>query len=151
MNAIYTLFTFSATFTGSVYLQLQGSNDRNYANTDYNSSSWITLLSGTFTNTSGYTVSLNNASGTFAVPKIAYRVTASGATASGIIDWNLPGFFVDYNAMGVGLEAADANGGIGQMSVQRPRNLTISGGRVTSTVNNTPPYAPAKNNDNYIG
>jgi hypothetical protein len=82
-------------------------------------------------------------------PKIAYRVTASGGT--GILDWAIPGLFTDLSAMAIGSNAADANGNIGQMSIQGPRYLTISGGQVTTTVNGTPPYAATSNNADFIG
>jgi hypothetical protein len=92
---------------------------------------------------------LNNTSATQETPKVAYRVTASGGT--GIIDWAIPGLFIDLNANGVGNNASDANGNIGQMSIQDPVSYTISGGQITSTVNGTPPYAATRNNSDYIG
>jgi len=139
-----------AGFSGTCYLQFQGSNNRSYGNADYNSPAWITILTGTVTSTTGnQTFTLNNLAATAEYPKVAYRVTASGGT--GIIDWAIPGLFTDLSAMSVGSNAADANGNIGQMSIQGPRYLTISGGQVTSTTNGTPPYAATNNNADFIG
>ena len=150
LETLYVDLWLEAGFSGTCYLQLQGSNNRSYGNTDYNSPAWITILSGTVTSTSGnQTFTLNNLSATAEYPKMAYRVTASGGT--GIIDWSIPGLFTDLSAMGVGSNAADTNGNIGQMSIQGPRYLTISGGQVTSTTNGTPPYAATSNNADYIG
>ena len=150
LETLYVDLWLEAGFSGTCYLQLQGSNNRSYGNTDYNSPAWVTILSGTVTSTSGnQTFTLNNLSATAEYPKMAYRVTASGGT--GIIDWSIPGLFTDLSAMGVGSNAADTNGNIGQMSIQGPRYLTISGGQVTSTTNGTPPYAATSNNADYIG
>ena len=150
LETIFVDCWLEAGFSGTCYLQLQGSNNRSYGNTDYNSPAWITILSGTVTSTSGnQTFTLNNLSATAEYPKMAYRVTASGGT--GIIDWAIPGLFTDLSAMAIGSNAADANGNIGQMSIQGPRYLTISGGQVTTTVNGTPPYAATSNNADFIG
>ena len=153
METIFANFWINPTVTGVITLRLQGSNNRYYENTNYSSTAWTTFFTTTVTGNgvSGQTVTMNNTSSGIENPKMAYRITASGATASGIIDWAIPGLFVDYNAMNVGIEAGDANGSIGQMNIQGPRYLTISGGAVTNTVNGTPPYAAIKNNDNYIG
>ena len=153
METIFANFWINPTVTGVITLRLQGSNNRYYENTNYSSTAWSTFFTTTVTGNgvSGQTVTMNNTISSVENPKMAYRITASGATASGIIDWAIPGLFVDYNAMNVGIEAGDANGSIGQMSIQGPRYLTISGGAVTNTVNGTPPYAATKNNDNYIG
>jgi hypothetical protein len=149
---VETLFVncwLEAGFSGSCFIQLQGSNNRSYGATDYNSPAWITLLTGTVTSTSGnQTFTLNNLVSAPEYPKMAYRVTASGGT--GIIDWAIPGLFTDLSAMAIGTNAADANGNIGQMSIQGPRYLSISGGQVTSTTNGTPPYTATSNNTDYI-
>ena len=140
----------TTTFSGVCYVQFQGSNNRTQGNTDYNASNWVTILSGTITTSGGgVTFTLNNPASSLQFPKNAYRITASGGT--GIIDWAIPGLFTDYNAMGVGLNATDANGSVGQMSIQAPRSLTISGGQITSVTNGTPPYAATNNNRDYIG
>ena len=152
METIFATFWVNTTFSGSCLLRLQGSNNRFYENTKYDSTAWTTFFTTTVSGTgSGQTVTMNNTASGVENPKMAYRITASGATASGIIDWAIPGLFVDYSAMNVGIEAGDANGSIGQMNIQGPRYLTISGGVVTNTVNGTPPYAATKNNDDYIG
>jgi hypothetical protein len=149
METLFVDFWLEAGFSGTCFLQLQGSNNRSYQNADYNSPAWITVLTGTVTSTSGnQTFTLNNLAATAEYPKSAYRITASGGT--GIIDWAIPGLFTDLNAMGIGIDAADANGNIGQMSIQGPRYLTISGGKTTATVNGTPPYAATSNNADFI-
>ena len=149
LETLYAGFWAEAGFSGTCFLQLQGSNNRSYQNADYNSPAWITILTGTLTSTSGnVTFTLNNTSATQETPKVAYRVTASGGT--GIIDWAIPGLFTDLSAMSIGINAADANGNIGQMSTQGPRYLAISGGQVTATVNGTPPYTATANNADYI-
>ena len=150
LETLYAGFWAETGFSGTCFLQLQGSNNRYYGATDYNSTAWITIITGTLTATSGnVTFTLNNTSATQETPKVAYRVTASGGT--GIIDWAIPGLFIDLNANGVGTNASDANGNIGQISIQGPRYLSISGGQVTSTVNGTPPYAATNNNADFIG
>jgi len=143
----------NATFSGACTIRLQGSNNRFQGNTDYNSSAWATLLTTTITGNgvTGQSITMNNTASGVENPKMAYRITASGATASGIIDWALPGFFVDYSAMGIGNNAGDANGSIGQLNIQGPRYLTISGGNITNTVNGTPPYSATSNNIDYYG
>jgi len=152
METLYATVWLTTTFTGTVTLTLQGSNNRFQDATVYNSASWNNLVSITVTGTStGQTFTINNTSSGVENPKMAYRLVASGATASGIIDWAIPGLFVDYYAMQVGSNSADANGNIGQMSIQGPRYLTISGGQVTSTTNGPVPYAANNNNRDYIG
>jgi hypothetical protein len=128
---------------------LQGSNDRFYQNTNYNSPSWITLLTGTLTATSGYaSFTLNNTAATVEAPKLSYRILASGGT--GIINWAIPGLYVDYYAMGVGTNASDTNGNIGQLSIQNVRNLTLSGGNITVN-QGTDPLENIKANHTWIG
>ena len=152
METVFANLWVNATFTGSCTLRLQGSNNRYQGTTDYNSSAWLTFFTTTITGTgSGQTITMNNTSSGVENPKMSYRLTASGTTASGIIDWAIPGLFVDYNAMGVGINAADANGGIGQMSIQGPRYLTISGGQITATTNGNVPHSATKNNVDYYG
>jgi hypothetical protein len=136
-------------FTGSGIVSLQGTSNRYLNNTTFSASNWITI--------SGVTVSGSN--NTFTIGSInpttiynAYRLVISGYTGcSGIVNWSIAGMFTDFNAMGIGNNAADANGNLGQMSIQGPRYLTISGGQITSTVNGTPPYAPVKNSADFIG
>jgi len=140
--------TTEAVFSGSAVVTLQGTANRYLNNTSYVASNWISI--------SGVTVSGANATFTIGVSNTlqafnAYRLVASGATASGIIDWSITGMFTDFSAMGIGNNAADANGNIGQLSIQGPRYLTISGGQVTSTTLGTPPYSPTKANADFIG
>ena len=150
LETIFLECWLEAGFSGTCFIQLQGSNNRSYGNTDYNSSAWITILSGTVTSTTGnQTFTLNNASATAETPKLAYRVTASGG--KGIIDWAIPGLYTDLSAMGIGSNATDANGNIGQDNYQAPVRYTISGGQITSTVDVTPPYAATSNNADFIG
>jgi len=150
METLFVDLWLEAGFSGTCFIQLQGSNNRSYQNTDYNSPAWITVLTGTVTSTSGnQTFTLNNVAATAEFPKSAYRITASGGT--GIIDWTIPGLFTDLSAMGIGSNASDANGNIGQESIQAPVNYTILSGKITSTVNGTPPYAATRNNSDYIG
>jgi len=153
METMFVDFWLNPTFSGTVYLELQGSNNRFQNNTTYPASNWITILSGTATSTGvGQSFTLNNSVSIAEYPKLAYRVIASGTTTtSGIVDWAIPGLFVDYNAMGIGTNAADANGSIGQISIQGPRYLTISSGQVTNTVNGSVPYTATKNNVDYYG
>jgi hypothetical protein len=150
METLFVDLWLEAGFSGTCFLQLQGSNNRSYQNTDYNSPAWITVLTGTVTSTSGnQTFTLNNLSASPEYPKSAYRITASGGT--GIINWTIPGLFTDLSAMGIGSNASDANGNIGQDSIQAPVKYTILSGKITSTVNGTPPYAATRNNSDYIG
>lgn len=149
METLYVDLWLEAGFSGTCFLQLQGSNNRSYQNTDYNSSAWITVLTGTVSSTSGnQTFTLNNLSSNPEYPKSAYRVTASGGT--GIINWSIPGLFTDLSAMGIGKDAGDANGNIGQISIQSPVSYTVQSGKVTATVSGTPPYTAIANNSNYI-
>jgi len=150
LETLFVDLWLEAGFSGTCFIRLQGSNNRSYGATDYNSPAWITVLTGTVTSTSGnQTFSLNNTATAVETPRSAYRITASGGT--GIIDWSIPGLFTDMSAMAIGSNASDANGNIGQMSIQNPRYLAISGGQVTSTTNGTPPYAATNNNADYFG
>jgi hypothetical protein len=153
IETLYVDFWVNPTFSGTAYVELQGSNNRFQNNTTYPASNWITILTGTLTGTGvGQTFTINNLISSAEYPKLCYRVIASGTTTtSGIIDWAIPGLFVDYNAMGIGINASDANGGIGQMSIQMPRYLSISGGQVTSTTNGNMPHAAIKNDVDYYG
>lgn len=156
METVFVNLWATSTFSGTCFLQLQGSSDRFYQNTNYNSPAWITLISGTLTSSSGNaTFTLNNTISAIEYPKLAYRVTASGG--SGIINWAIPAMYVDYYAMGIGANAIDTNGNIGQMSIQNVRNLSIISGTVVSgyqpvtvTTGNTP-YSNINANHTYIG
>ena len=153
VETLYADFWINATFSGTVFLRLQGSNDRFTGATDYDSPAWVTILSGTTSsNNTAKSFTLNNAAAAVESPKIAYRVTASGTTTtSGIIDWILPSMFIDLNAMSVGANAPDANGNIGQMYIQAPKSYTVSGLKYTSTASGNTPYTNDKDNQTYIG
>jgi len=153
METLFVDFWLNPTFSGQVYLELQGSNNRFVNSTVYPAAQWITILTGTASGTAaGVTATLNNTSTVQEYPKLAYRVIASGYTgASGIIDWAIPGLFVDYYAMGIGANAADANGGIGQMSIQGPRGYTIQSGQYITTDIDTVPLENTKANHTWIG
>lgn len=150
-----TLFT-EVGWSGTCTVNLQGTANRMWDNDDPSSAHWVTIsgvtVSGTGVNT--FTISPSTI---FPIYN-AYRLTASGATASGIIDWSIAGMFVDLSAMRIGSNASDANGNIGQMSIQAPTNYTISGGQYSEPENATgweyqtgiPPYAATANNSDYI-
>ena len=111
-------------WSGYSVVSFQGTANRYYDNDEYNGATgWNTI--GTIQVGSGnttYTMTFSAASGTYN----AYRLTASGGT--GIIDWAITGMFVDLSANKVGANATDANGHIGQMHIQYPRVISISGG-----------------------
>jgi hypothetical protein len=156
METLYVDFWLTTGFSGTCFLQLQGSNDRFYQNTNYNSAAWITLVTGTVTSSSGnQTFTINNTATTAENPKLAYRITASGGT--GIINWAIPGMYVDYYAMGIGSNSIDTNGNIGQMSIQNVRILSIVSGTVVSgqqpvsVTNGTTPYSNINTNHTFLG
>lgn len=153
METMFVDFWLEPTFSGQVYLELQGSNNRFVNNTVYPAAQWITILSGTASGTAtGTTFTLNNTSTVAEYPKIAYRVIASGYTgASGIVDWAIPGLFVDYYAMGIGSNAGDANGGIGQLNIQYPKKYTVQSGQYVTTVTGATPLENTKANHTWIG
>jgi len=157
METIFADLWAEATFSGTCFVQLQGSNNRFYQNTLYTSTSWITIASGTLTTSSGNTnLTLNNVASSVENPKLAYRIIASGS-AVGIIDWAIPGMYVDYSAMGIGNNAIDANGNIGQMSIQNVRNLSIVSGTVVSgyqsvtVTSGSTPYSNLNANRTFLG
>jgi hypothetical protein len=156
METLYVDLWLTTGFSGTCFVQLQGSNDRFYQNTNYNSAAWITLASGTVTSSSGnQTFTVNNASTTAENPKLAYRVTVSGGT--GIINWAMPGMYVDYYAMGIGANSIDTNGNIGQMSIQNVRNISIVSGTVVSgqqpitVTSGASPYPSSNANHTFLG
>jgi len=157
METLYVDLWLTAGFSGTCFLQLQGSNDRFYQNTTYSSVAWTTLATGTVTSTSGnQTFVLNNTATAVENPKLAYRITASG-NGIGIINWAIPGMYVDYYAMGIGSNATDTNGNIGQMSIQNVRNISIVSGTVVSgqqpvsVVNGATPYSNINANHTFLG
>jgi len=140
----FTLFPITG-WSGSCVVTLQGSADRRYENTQYTSTAWKNIVSATVTtaNTT-YVVSSGQAWPVYN----AYRLVASGGL--GIINWSIAGMFTDYWAMGVGANAQDANGGIGQLQIQNVRNLSLEDGVITET-QGPDPYENIKANHTYIG
>ena len=157
METLFADLWLTSTFSGTAFFQLQGSNNRFYQNTVYNSNAWVTIASGTITTSSGNTnLTLNNIVTAVENPKLAYRLTASGSGV-GIIDWSIPGMYIDLNAMGNGNNAIDANGNIGQMSIQNVRNLSIISGTVVSgyqaitVTSGSTPYSNINGNRTFLG
>jgi hypothetical protein len=142
-NTVATLNA-EAGWTGSATVRLQATADRYTGTTSYTSTNWVTLA--TTTVSSGNTPYILQVSG--GVLYNAYRLTASGGT--GIIDWAIAGMFTDFSAMGIGNNATDANGGIGQLNIANPRVNTISGSAI-QTVAEPVPYENTKANHTFIG
>lgn len=137
-----------ANYSGTTTVTLQGTSNRYLNQTVYSGANWVGLASTTITGANAVATITGN--GTLPIYN-AYRLVASGATATGIISWAIAGMFTDFSAMGIGNNASDANGNIGQLSVQGPRYLTIQSGQITNVTNGTPPYAATKNNVDYYG
>lgn len=141
-------------WSGTATVWLQGTFDRYTPNAYYTSvsglyasSNWATIASGTVTAASTpVLIKVAAASGIF---YNAYRLVASGGT--GIIDWTIPGMFLDLSAQQVGQEAIWINGNLGQLNVQDNDVITISGGTVTAYSENPTPYENIKANHDYIG
>ena len=155
IQSLTALLNAETSWSGTATVSIQGAFDRFTPNayytglaSSYVSSNWTTIVSGSVT-TANVPVLLKVpvASGIF---YNVYRVVASGATASGIIDWNLPGMFLDLSAQQTGQEAIWVNGNIGQTNIQDNDVLTISGGAVTSYTENAIPYSSVNNNRDYI-
>lgn len=147
-------------WSGTANVYLQGTVLRYVDNDDFSSTNWVTIASGQVT-TANVPVVLYPSGN---VPTYnAYRITASATTASGgIIDWALPGLFTDYSAMGIGANAGDLNGSVGQMSIQAPKRYAISGGQFIAVVESgevtgaeypvyPTPLENTKANHNWIG
>ena len=135
-------------WTGTANVYLQGTVLRLVNNTSYSSTNWVTIATGTVSTANVPVVAYVSGN----VPTFnAYRLIASGVTGTGgIIDWSIPGLFTDYSAMGIGANAADANGNIGQMSIQAPKNYTVQSGQYT-TVTGSTPLENTKANHTWIG
>lgn len=138
--------TAETTWSGTCNVVLQGTMNRYVGTTDYTSTNWVDIVSGSVTTANvPVQLSIPVASG---ILYNAYRLIASGGT--GIIDWTIGGMFVDLSANRIGDNAADTNGNIGQMSIQMPRNIAISGN--VTTVNETDsPYENYKANHTWVG
>jgi len=142
-------------FTGSGTVTVQGTSNRYLDNDDYTASHWTTIT-GTTVSGANNTYTLSLSPGTFPIYN-AYRLVASGfSSCSGIVNWAIAGMFLDISAMRVGVNAVDANGNIGQMSIQAPRNITISGGAESDIEGSVEyaylnvPYENVKANRDYI-
>jgi len=154
MESIQDIETTAATLTaeagwaGSAVVSLQGTADRYTGTTIYSSPNWTTIASTTVTTANvPYSIKIPSVSG---ILWNAYRLIISGTTASGIVDWAIGGMFTDFSAMNIGTNATDTNGGLGQLNLANPRNITISGGAVTS-VSGTLLYENLKANHTWIG
>lgn len=162
-NAGYTLST-DVLFSGSVSVSLQGTANRMWDPDDYNSTHWNTISGMTTTITGGnfnvYSVSAS-VTGTVLPVYNAYRLIASGTTATGIINWSIAGMFTDMSAMRIGFNSGDANGNLGQMNIQNPNNYTVQSGQYADNealpsgtweyAGTNAPYSQTKNNANYYG
>lgn len=141
-------------YTGTTVVALQGTANRYNPNaylpvttSGYSSANWVTISSATVSSANvPYLIKVNAASG---ILYNAYRLVASGG--SGIIDWAIPGMFIDLSAMQVGQEAIWTNGNIGQLNIQDNSIITISGGAVITETNLPGPYENIKANHDYIG
>jgi len=141
-------------FSGSCNVYLQGTSNRYLNTTVYSGTNWITITGTSITGSnSTATITYSGAAPIYN----AYRLIASGTTATGIINWSIAGMFTDLSAMSIGSNSSDANGNIGQLSIQGPRYLTISGttsgtvGSVTSVTNGYVPYSATHNTADYVG
>ena len=132
-------------WSGSCVVKLEGTANRYYQNTVYSSTNWQAIGSVTVTSANTpFQIKVTSASGLYN----AYRLTASGG--HGIINWAIAGMFTDLSAMSVGANATDANGGLGQIQIQNPRVISISGNQ--TTVSGEPiPYENLKANHTWIG
>lgn len=155
LQSITVILKPEAGFSGQCTVTLQGTYDRYTPNAYYTSmptlaasTNWSSIVKTTVSgSSSGATLmSVPVADG---ILYNAYRLVASGGT--GIIDWAIPGMFIDLSAMGVGQEAAWANGSIGQININDADVVTISGGAVTGYSENNTPYENVKANHDYIG
>lgn len=133
---------------GSAVVYVQGSLSRYNNNTAYSASNWVTINSG-IVSSANVPVVIPVTGTAYA----AYRVIGSGlsTSTSGIIDWIIPEMFTDYSAMGVGSNAGDLNGNLGQMTVQSPKSYTISGGNYVTTTTGNLPLENTKANHTWIG
>jgi hypothetical protein len=156
LQAIVAVLNAEGGWSGTATVSLQGTVNHFSPNAYFTSASglatsanWVTIGTTTISaSTSPVVITVPVASGYF-YP--SYRLTASGANASGIIDWVLPGLFIDLFTAGIGQEATWANGNIGQQNIANGKNLTISGGVVTGDSTITAPNSSVDNNHNYFG
>jgi hypothetical protein len=156
VESITAVLNAEISWSGTATVKLQGTYDRYTPNAYftsasglYTSTNWVTLGTATITGANNPTLITIATSGNNFYP--AYRLAASGANASGIIDWVLPGLFADLSAAGIGQEATWANGNIGQQNIANSNNISISGGLVTNDKTIVTPNTSVDNNHNYFG
>ena len=154
IQSITAVLSAETNWSGTSTVAIQGTFDRFTPNAyyttltgSYASTNWVTIATGTVTaaNTP-VLLKVPAASGIF---YNAYRIIASGGT--GIIDWTIPGMFLDLSAMQIGQEATWVDGGIGQPNINDSEVITISGGSVTGYTEIITPNSSISNNHDYIG
>ena len=159
-NAGFTLNS-DPFFVGSVTVTLQGSPNRMWDPDDYVSTLWTTIVGASGTISGGNAMLAVSPTGTPWPIYNAYRLVATGTAATGIVNWAIAGMFTDLSAMRVGFNSGDANGNIGQLSIQAPTNYTIVSGGYYYDNESVPsgtweyagtdvPFVPIKNNVDYI-
>jgi len=157
IQSVTVVLTAESGWSGTSTVKLQGTFDRYTPNAylnnasalsgSYASTNWTTIATGTVTSAAtNVLISVPIASGFF---YNAYRLTASGGT--GIIDWTVPGMFLDLSATGIGQEATWVQGSIGQPNIADVDIITISGGSTTAYSEGNVPYASIDNNHDYYG
>jgi len=154
IQTVTAVLSAEAGWSGTATVWLQGTFDRYTPNAYYTSvsglygsSNWTSISSATISAASTPTlIKVTAASGIF---YNAYRLVASGGT--GIIDWTIPGMFIDLSAQQVGQEAIWINGNLGQTNIQDNDVITISGGAVVGYTENNLPLENIKANHDYIG
>jgi len=153
VQSLTAVLNAETSWSGTAAVAIQGTFDRFTPNayyssnvTLYNSTNWITIVTGSVTTASvPVLLKVPVASG---ISYNAYRIVASGGT--GIIDWTLPGMFLDLSAMQIGQESIWVNGSIGQPNINDVDIITISGGSVTAYSERNVSYSSVDNNHNYI-
>jgi hypothetical protein len=153
IQSITVTLNAEAGWSGTAVVGLQGTADRYTPNaylpitsSGYNSTNWTTIATATVTTSNTpYLIKVAAASG---ILYNAYRLVASGGT--GIIDWAIPGMFIDLSAQQVGQEAIWANGNIGQTNIQDNDVITISGGAVTGYSENALPLENIRSNHTWV-
>jgi len=159
-NAGYTINA-DPFFTGTANVFLQGTASRMWDPDDYPSNLWNTISGASGTITGGNASISVSPTGTPWPIYNAYRIVASGATATGILNWSIAGMFTDYSAMRIGFNAGDANGNIGQISIQNPTNYTVQSGQYNDNdtvasgtweyAGTNVPFSQTKNSADYYG
>ena len=164
-NALISIDT-STTWSGTAIVTVQGTFDRLTGQTSYGSPNWVNITSGTITNAGGPPLTLPLSSGTYGSYVLfnAYRLTASGTTTStsGILNWSIPGCFVDISAMSPIFNShLSQQPGIGQLNLTDPRIISLASGLANSqgalgqsnqnNIDSGPGFSNPSNNTNYVG